>query len=133
MQPLCASRVERRPTLKSSQAPRRSRARLGMNEYSDMDKFTPEKLRSEIISPLLLLAKELMGEAKKLEDAYAKKRISYTWLPLNEGGAMRAIKLLKKFLRDEVKSKREDAEEGTLRYRETELKFRKQPKADKKT
>jgi hypothetical protein len=98
-----------------------------------MDKFTPEKLRSEIISPLSLLAKELMGEAKKLEDAYAKKRITCPWLPLNEGGALRAIKLLKKFLRDEVRSKREDAEEGTLRYRETELKFRKQPKADKKS
>ena len=44
----------------------------------------------------------------------------------------KAVAVLKKFLRDEVKSKREDAEEGTLRYREAELKFRKQSKVDKK-
>lgn len=96
-----------------------------------MDKFTPEKLRNEIISPLSLLVAELTGEAKKLEDAYAKKRITKTWLPLNERGAMRALAMLRKFLRKEVKSKREDAEEGTLRYREAELKFRKQSKVDK--
>jgi hypothetical protein len=96
-----------------------------------MDKFTPEKLRTEIISPLALLATELASEAQRLEEAYAKKRISLPWLPLNEGGAMRALATLRKFLRDEVKSKREDAEEGTLRYREAELKFRKQSKVDK--
>ncbi|HEV7223583.1 MAG TPA: hypothetical protein VGN42_12830 [Pirellulales bacterium] len=97
-----------------------------------MDRFTPEKLMTEFIVPLSLLTTELMGEAQKLEDAYAKKRITVAWLPLNERGAMKAVAVLKKFLRDEVKSKREDAEEGTLRYREAELKFRKQSKVDKK-
>ncbi|HUY89060.1 MAG TPA: hypothetical protein VMV10_10025 [Pirellulales bacterium] len=98
-----------------------------------MDQFTAEKLRNEIVNPLALLTAELTSEAMKLEEAYAKKRVTRPWLPLNEAGALRAIKVLKKFLRDEVKSKREDAEEGTLRYREAELKFKKATKADKKS
>lgn len=102
-----------------------------MHENSAMDKFTAEKLHKEIISPLALLTAELASEAKKLEEAHAKKRVSRPWLPLNEKGALRAIAMLKKFLRDEVRSKREDAEEGTLRYREAELKFKKSTKADK--
>ena len=97
-----------------------------------MDKFTAEKLRNEIASPLALIAAELAYEAKQLEESYAKKRVSLPWLPLNERGAMRALAMLKKFLRDEVRAKREDAEEGTLRYRETELKFKKSTKADKR-
>lgn len=102
-----------------------------------MDQYTAEKLRNEIINPLALLTAELTSEAEKLAEAYAKKRVTRPWLPLNEAGALRAIKVLKKFLRDEVRSKREDAEEGTLRYRETELKFkestRKQKKSEKNT
>lgn len=97
-----------------------------------MDKFTAEKIRNEIVAPLALLTAELTSEAEKLADAYAKKRISRPWLPLNEKGALRAIAILRKFLRDEVKSKREDAEEGTLRYREAELKFKKPGKSEKK-
>lgn len=97
-----------------------------------MDKFTAEKLRNEIAVPLSVLASELMGEAHKLEESFAKKRITVPWLPLNERGAMRALGMLKKFLRDEVRAKREDAEEGTLRYREAELKFKKSTKADKR-
>lgn len=96
-----------------------------------MDQFTAEKLRNEIVNPLAVLTAELASEAEKLADAYAKKRITRPWLPLNEAGALRAIKVLKKFLRDEVRSKREDAEEGTLRYRETELKFKKSAKEEK--
>jgi len=97
-----------------------------------MDKFTAEKLRSEIVAPLALLTAELTSEAGKLAEAYAKKRVSLPWLPLNEKGALRAIAILKKFLRDEVRSKREDAEEGTLRYREAELKFKKPTRTEKK-
>jgi hypothetical protein len=130
-QPFSASRVELKPALKFSHAPRGLGAKLWTNECSLMDRFTPEKLMTEFIVPLSLLTTELMGEAQKLEDAYAKKRITVAWLPLNERGAMKAVAVLKKFLRDEVKSKREDAEEGTLRYREAELKFRKQSKVDK--
>lgn len=49
---------------------------------------------------------------------------------MNERGALRAIAMLKTFLRDEVKPKREDTEEGTIRHCEAELKFKKSTKAE---
>lgn len=68
--------------------------------------------------------------AEKLAEAHAKKRISRPQQPLNERGALRAIAMLKTFLRDEVKPKREDTEEGTIRHCEAELKFKKSTKAE---
>lgn len=96
-----------------------------------MDKFTAEKIRSDILKPLTELARDIGTVADELDLAFEDRAVKRAWLPVNEGAADRAIKMLRRFFRRELRSKLNDAKEGTLRYREAELKFAK--KRAKKT
>lgn len=90
-----------------------------------MDKFTADKIRSEVLEPLNALVRDVEQVADELEVAYEDRAIKKAWLPLNEGAAERAIKMLRRFYKKELRQKLDDAKDGTLRYREAELKFTK--------
>lgn len=97
------------------------------------EKFTPDKIRSDLVQPLRKLADDFEKAAAELEESFDQRRALKSWLPLNVGGKTSGMKaafaMLRKFLKKEVRFKLDAANDGSLRYREAELKIGK--KSDK--
>lgn len=99
-----------------------------------MDKYDPEKLRTDFVNPLAKLASDLTTIAKDLENAYKSGNAKRDYLPLNDGGDTKGplfyLKQLQHWVEFEVQRKLDMAKKGALAYREKELKFRSERKPD---
>jgi hypothetical protein len=97
-----------------------------------MENYTSDQLREDFINPLAELLAQLTDDARRLEQAVKDDELTRDYLPLNAKTALNAVGQLRKFRRQEVHFKLEQALEGTLKFRERELEKKRQKYHDQK-